>query len=148
MNVQLSSVSESRKTLVVTLDQPEVEAEHKAVLAEYVRQARLPGFRPGKAPVALVTKRFTKEIDEEFKQKVVTKAYRGALEKEKLEVLNVVGEPSLPRQARLASAPEMVGVSARLAECPEPRVRRMPPRLLCRCGGFILHFYSRRLQTI
>ncbi len=90
MNVQLSSVSESRKTLVVTLDQPEVEAEHKAVLAEYVRQARLPGFRPGKAPVALVTKRFTKEIGEEFKQKVVTKAYRGALEKEKLEVLNVV----------------------------------------------------------
>ena len=90
MNVQLSPVSESRKNLVVTLYSPEVYTEHAAVVAEYVRQARLPGFRPGKAPAALVIKRFAKEIAEEFKQKVVTKAYQGALEKEKLEVLSVV----------------------------------------------------------
>jgi len=90
VNVQLSPVSESRKNLVVTLDSPEVDTEHAAVVAEYVRQARLPGFRPGKAPAALVIKRFAKEIAEEFKQKVVTKAYQGALEKEKLEVLSVV----------------------------------------------------------
>ncbi len=90
MNIQLSTVSESRKNLVVTLDPSEVDTEHKAVLGEYVRQARLPGFRPGKAPEAMVRKRFAKEIAEEFKQKVVTKAYRGALEREKLDVLNVV----------------------------------------------------------
>jgi trigger factor len=90
VNVQLSPVSESRKNLVVTLDSEEVDTEHQAVLGEYVRQARLPGFRPGKAPAALVIKRFSKEIAEELKQKVVTKAYRGALEKEKLDVLSVV----------------------------------------------------------
>jgi trigger factor len=90
VNVQLSTVSESRKNLVVTMDKAEVDTEHQAVLGEYVRQARLPGFRPGKAPAAIVSKRFAKEIAEEFKQKVVTKAYRGALEKEKLDVLNVV----------------------------------------------------------
>jgi trigger factor len=91
VNVQLSTVSDSRKNLVVTLDIAEVDTEHQAILGEYVRQARLPGFRPGKAPSALVIKRFSKEIAEEFKQKVVTKAYRGALEKEKLDVLSVVG---------------------------------------------------------
>jgi trigger factor len=90
VNVQLRTVSDSRKNLVVTLDIAEVDTEHQAVLGEYVRQARLPGFRPGKAPAALVVKRFAKEIAEEFKQKVVTKAYRSALEKEKLDVLNVV----------------------------------------------------------
>jgi trigger factor len=90
VNVQLSPVSDSRKNLVVTLDKDEVDTEHKAVLGEYVRQARLPGFRPGKAPASLVIKKFSKEIAEELKQKVVTKAYRGALEKEKLDVLNVV----------------------------------------------------------
>ena len=90
MNVQLSTVSESRKNLVVTLDKSEVDAEHQAVVQEYVRLARLPGFRPGKAPLNLVSKKFAKEIAEEFKQKVVTKAYRDALEKEKLDVLNVV----------------------------------------------------------
>jgi trigger factor len=90
VNVQLSPVSDSRKNLVVTLDKDEVDTEHKAVLGEYVRQARLPGFRPGKAPAALVIKKFSKEIAEDLKQKIVTKAYRGALEKEKLDVLNVV----------------------------------------------------------
>ena len=91
MNVQLNPVSDSRKNLVVTLDKDEVETEHQAVLGEYVRQARLPGFRPGKAfPRPLVTKRFAKEISEELKQKVVTRAYKEALEKEKLDVLTVV----------------------------------------------------------
>jgi trigger factor len=90
VNVQLNPVSDTRKSLVVTMDKSEVETEHKAVLGEYMRLARLPGFRPGKAPEALVVKRFSKEISEEFKQKVVSKAYREALEKEKLDVLTVV----------------------------------------------------------
>ncbi len=104
MNIQLSTVSESRKNLVVTLDKTEVDTEHSAVLAEYVRQARLPGFRPGKAPAALVIKRFAKEIAEELKQKVVTKAYQGALEKEKLEVLNVVSVEEGKIEAGLSAA--------------------------------------------
>jgi len=104
VNVQLTTVSESRKNLVVTLDKTEVEAEHKAVVGEFVRQARLPGFRPGKAPEAIVLKRFAKEIAEELKQKVVTKAYQGALEKEKLEVLNVVSVDEGKIEAGLSAA--------------------------------------------
>jgi trigger factor len=90
VNVQLNNVSGTRKSLVVSLDQSEVQAEHQAVVSEFAKQARLPGFRPGKAPAAMVTKRFGKEILDEFKQKVVAKAYRTALEKEKMDVLNVV----------------------------------------------------------
>ncbi len=90
MNVQLNSVSDTRKNLVVTLDKSEVDTEHQAVVAEFSKMAKIPGFRPGKAPAAMVIKRFGKEIADEFKQKVVTKAYRGALEQQKLDVLNVV----------------------------------------------------------
>ena len=90
MNVQLNSASATRKSLVVTLDASEVDAEHQAVVGEIAKFARLPGFRPGKAPTAMITKRFAKEIADDFKQKVVAKAYRSALEKEKLDVLNVV----------------------------------------------------------
>ncbi|MEO7412674.1 MAG: trigger factor [Opitutaceae bacterium] len=102
MNVQLNNVSGTRKSFVVSLDQSEVQAEHQAVVSEFAKQARIPGFRPGKAPAAMVTKRFGKEILEEFKQKVVAKAYRSALEQEKIEVLSVVSveegtiEPSAP----------------------------------------------------
>lgn len=90
MNVQLNNVSATRKSLVVTLDSSEVDAEHQAVVGEIAKIARIPGFRPGKAPAAMVAKRFGKEITEDFKQKVIAKAYRSALEQEKLDVLNVV----------------------------------------------------------
>ncbi len=90
MNVQLNNVSATRKSLVVTLDPSEVDAEHQAVVGEISKLARIPGFRPGKAPAAMVAKRFSKEIGDDFKQKVIAKAYRTALEKEKLDVLNVV----------------------------------------------------------
>jgi len=90
VNVQLNNVSDTRKSLAVTLDPSEVDAVHQEVVAEYTRLARLPGFRPGKAPAAMVAKRFAKEINEEFKQKVVAKAYRDALTEQKLDVLNVV----------------------------------------------------------
>ena len=90
MNVQLNNVSATRKSLVVTLDPTEVDAEHQSVVGEIAKVARIPGFRPGKAPAAMVAKRFSKEIADEFKQKVVAKAYRSALDKEKLDVLNIV----------------------------------------------------------
>ncbi|GAB1490115.1 trigger factor [Opitutaceae bacterium] len=89
MNIDIQNISDTRKSLVVSLDSGEVDAEHKAVVAEFARMARLPGFRPGKAPADIVLKRFAKEIAEEFKQKVVTKAYRGGLEQSKLDVITV-----------------------------------------------------------
>ena len=50
------------------------EAEEKAA-RRYASQARLPGFRPGKAPAAMIARRFSKEIADDFKQKVIAKAY-------------------------------------------------------------------------
>lgn len=77
-------------SLVAALDKSEVDAEHQAVVKEFAKQARIPGFRPGKAPAAMIAKRFAKDITEEFKQKVTSKAYRAALEEHKLDVLNIV----------------------------------------------------------
>lgn len=90
MNIELKDLSETRKNLVVSLAQGEVESEHRAVVNEFSRLVRLPGFRPGKAPVAMVTKRYEKEIADEFKNKVVAKAYREGIEQSKLDVLSVV----------------------------------------------------------
>ena len=90
MNVQLTNVSDTRKSLIVTLDASEVDTEHKAVVAQTAKVARIPGFRPGKVPVAMIAKRFAKEIEGELQQKVMAKAYRSACEQEKIEVLNLV----------------------------------------------------------
>jgi len=90
VNIQVNDLSETRKSLVVSLDKGEVDTEHQAVVGEFINLARIPGFRPGKAPAAMVAKRFAKEIAGEFKQKVVSRAYRSALEEKKVDVLNVV----------------------------------------------------------
>ena len=90
MNVQITDINETRKTLTVTLDKSEVDGEYNAILVDFTRQASLPGFRPGKAPAAMVAKRFGKELKDEFKHKVIGKAYRDGLDQSKLEVLNLV----------------------------------------------------------
>jgi trigger factor len=90
VNVQITDINDTRKTLTVTLDQGEVEGEYNTLLGEFTRQVSLPGFRPGKAPVAMVAKRFGKELKEEFKSKVIGKAYRDGLEQSKLQVLSLV----------------------------------------------------------
>lgn len=104
MNTEIKDVSETRKSLVVTLDQAEVAAEHQSTVAEFAKQARLPGFRPGKAPAALILKHYGKEIVEEFKQKVVSKAYRSGLEQAKLDVLSLTNvEPGEIEAAKAAT---------------------------------------------
>jgi trigger factor len=89
VNIEIKDVSETRKSLVVSFEQTEVAAEHQATVAEFAKMARLPGFRPGKAPAALILKHYGKEIADEFKQKVVSKGYRNGLEQSKLDVLSL-----------------------------------------------------------
>jgi trigger factor len=48
-------------------------------------QARLPGFRPGKAPTAVVRKKFGSEIEQEALESLMREAYQTVLESEKLE---------------------------------------------------------------
>ena len=128
VNVQLNNVSDTRKSLVVTLDKSEVDGVHQTVVAEVSKYARLPGFRPGKVPPTIVAKRFSKEIADEFKQKVVAKAYRDALDETKLDVLNIVDvqpgevEPGLSAAVTVTldvrpefSLPDYVGLPTEVA---------------------------------
>jgi trigger factor len=103
VNIELKDLSETRKNLVVSLDPSEVDGEYQAVIGEFAKQARLPGFRPGKAPTAMVLKRFAKEITDDFKNKIVNKAYRGGLEQSKLDVLSVINVEPGTIEPNLAS---------------------------------------------
>jgi len=90
VNVQINDLNETRKVLTVTLDKGEVEAEYKKLLGEFAKQVSLPGFRPGKAPVAMIEKRFASQLKEEFKGRVVSQAYRKGLDESKLDVISIV----------------------------------------------------------
>jgi len=59
--------------------------EEKAA-KKYASQARLPGFRPGKAPAAMVRKRYAEAIRQEAIEALLNEAYREAVEREGLKL--------------------------------------------------------------
>jgi len=91
VNITVEDVSATRKTLVVNVTAEEVGAEEKAVLGDIAQAARLPGFRPGKAPADLVRRRYAREIAEELQRKVATKAYEEGVKESKLNIFAAVG---------------------------------------------------------
>ncbi len=90
MNIKTDDINATRKALVVNLSADEIEKEHETLLDEFSKQARIPGFRPGKAPKAVVSKRFADQIEEELKKKVVSNAYREALKETEVQVFNLI----------------------------------------------------------
>lgn len=59
-------------------------AEDKAT-AYYAQRARLPGFRKGKAPTAVVRKRFHDAIREEVLRELIGESWKAAVEQERLK---------------------------------------------------------------
>jgi trigger factor len=59
-------------------------AEEKAT-ARYAKRVRLPGFRKGKAPPAVVRRRFYEAIREEVLRELIGESWKVALEQEKLK---------------------------------------------------------------
>ena len=62
MKTELIDVSPTEKQIVFEVPADAVEAEIARVTRDYARAARVPGFRPGKAPAALVRQRFRDRI--------------------------------------------------------------------------------------
>ena len=90
MNVTINDISETRKDVVVTVDGDEVAKEEARILKEMKKQARIPGFRPGKAPDNLMRQRYGKQIKDELKNAVMRNAYNRVLEEDGLQVYSVV----------------------------------------------------------
>ena len=73
-----------KHSLEITVPVAEVEKETERVVAEIQKKVKLPGFRPGKAPVGLVKTRFAGDIRQDVLEKLVPRFFRAAAEKEHL----------------------------------------------------------------
>jgi len=65
MKVEKKKLGKCRVQIEVALDAAEIGAVVKKVERVFVREARLPGFRPGKCPVELIRKRFAEGLSAE-----------------------------------------------------------------------------------
>ena len=114
MKVKVESKPDSVSTLKIELPPEEVSKEWDAIANSFVKFAKIPGYRPGKAPRAVVDKRFRKEIQEEVTKKLVSKSYREAIEQKKLRVASLTNledvqfgdDKSMKFQATVVTAPE------------------------------------------
>jgi len=76
----------------VELDAAAVDAAFDTITKDYQKQAALPGFRPGKAPLPMVVKKYDGEIKDEARRKLIGENYRKAIEEQKIQV---VGQPDI-----------------------------------------------------
>src|SRR6266700_188477 len=100
--------------LQIELPPEEVTMEWDAIAISFARFAKIPGYRPGKAPRDVIDKRFRKEIQEELTKKLVSKGYHEAIEQQKLRVASLTNiedvqsgeDKSMRFRATVVTAPE------------------------------------------
>ena len=115
MNIVVEKLPKCVATLRVEIPAEKVTSERNQILRTYVNKARIPGFRPGKAPLAVIEKRYGKDISEELQGKLINEAYDEALKQEALKVLDFGVPEALTHQpdgsfsfaATLMLAPEV-----------------------------------------
>lgn len=114
MNVQVETLPHCITTLRVEVPPDKVTAAWSSIAQDYARQARIPGYRPGKAPRAIIEKKFQKEIREEVEKRLLGESTREAISEKKLRVLALSNvedvefsdDKSLRFSATLVTAPE------------------------------------------
>jgi trigger factor len=114
MKVEVEKQPGSVSMLQIELPPEEVSKEWDAIANSFARFAKIPGYRPGKAPRAVIEKRFRKEIQDELTKKLVSKSYHEAIEKEQLRVASLANiedvqlgeDKSIRFRATVVTAPE------------------------------------------
>jgi trigger factor len=114
MKVEIEKQPGSISTLQIELPSDEVSKEWDSIANSFARLAKIPGYRPGKAPRSVIEKRFRKEIQEELTKKLVSKSYHEAIEQEQLRVASLANiedvqlgeDKSMRFRATVVTAPE------------------------------------------
>ncbi len=88
MNIVVDKQPKCVATLQVEIPADKVREQRDQIVRSFASKARIQGFRPGKAPRAVVEKRFEKEITEELNERLINEAFDQALKQESLKVLD------------------------------------------------------------
>src|SRR5271166_2815832 len=89
MNVEVENLPNCIASLRIELSPDRVTKEWNEVVKGFRQVARIPGFRPGRAPQNVVEAKFRKEIQEELTKKLVSETTREAIREKGLKVLSI-----------------------------------------------------------
>jgi trigger factor len=85
MKTELTDVTETQKTISIEIPTDVVDAAFDRVARGYTKQARLPGFRPGKVPQTLIKQRFREQILHDVMHGLIPRAVEEALQTRGIE---------------------------------------------------------------
>src|SRR5947199_10033577 len=88
MKADLVDVNETRKNLKIEIPHDIVDAEIDRVARDYSQKARIPGFRPGKAPARVIKQRFKDQILHDVMHDLIPRAVDDALRERGVEAID------------------------------------------------------------
>lgn len=94
MQVSVEATGSIGRRMTVALPADRFEAEYTARMHRLERSARLPGFRPGKAPLKLVEAQFGGKVSEEILTELIGASFREAISQQQLRI---AGDPVFQR---------------------------------------------------
>jgi trigger factor len=114
MKVEVEKQPDSVSTLRIELPPEEVSKEWDEIAGSFARFAKIPGYRPGKAPRRVIEAKFRKEIQDELTKKLVSKSYHDAIAQKQLRVVSLTNvedvqfgeDKSMRFRATVVTAPE------------------------------------------
>ena len=89
MTTESKKMDKCRVQITATLDADEAKACVKEVEKQFMREARIPGFRQGKAPIELIRKDFSEQLKNEINREAFNKHHLAAVKDTKLEALGI-----------------------------------------------------------
>ncbi len=102
MTITVEDVAPCKKRLKIEVPANRVKEAYDRVAGDFQKEARIPGFRPGHAPLTVVLKKFHKDIESEAQRTLVPEAYREAITEKKLRVVSQPEIEDLKYQAGLS----------------------------------------------
>lgn len=81
----LEDISSTKKRLKIEIPADSIEAEIRKGLMDAQKKAKFPGFRQGKAPMTMVEKKFSKDIETEVLKNMVSEYYLQAVKEADLK---------------------------------------------------------------
>lgn len=84
MEKTVEDINPTKKRFTVEVPADVLEQRITDALRDIGRSVKLPGFRPGKAPLSLLEKRYGKEVETDVLQKAIPEYYLKAIKEEKI----------------------------------------------------------------
>jgi len=104
MKVTIEDISTVKKKLHIQVLPDAIAIERKKALADVAKKAKIPGFRPGKAPKNVVERHYATEIQSEVMNKLISDSYLQAIKENDLspvDMPNITNISSLETDAPL-----------------------------------------------